>query len=150
MVCGTMDYRKGSHSIFDIKLHVVWITKYRKPVLTGEVGHQTRDIIRRVCEELEVQILAGNVRLDHIHLLLSIPPQLSVSKLMQRLKGVSSRRLLQNNQKLQKEFWGKHLWARGYFCVSSGNVTDDIIAEYIKNQDEVERRKKSDNFTVGF
>jgi putative transposase len=150
MVCGTMDYRKGSHSIFDIKLHVVWITKYRKPVLHGDVGQQTRDIIRRICEELDVQILAGNVRLDHIHLLLSIPPQLSVSKLMQRLKGVSSRKLLQQNAGLRQEFWGRHLWARGYFAVSSGNVTDDIIAEYIKNQDEVERRKKSDNFTVGF
>ena len=145
-----MSYRKGSHSLFDIKLHVVWITKYRKPVLRGTIGSQTRDIIRRVCESLEVDILAGNVRLDHVHVLLSIPPQLSVSKLMQRIKGVSSRKLLQNNQELRKEFWGRHLWARGYFAVSSGNVTDDVIAEYIKNQDEVERRQKSDNFLVGF
>lgn len=143
-------YRKGSHSLFDLKLHVVWITKYRKPVLSGEAGQRLRDIIRRICEELEVEILAGNVRLDHVHLLVSIPPKLSVSKLMQRLKGVSARRLLQSNKKLQKEFWGKHLWARGYFAVSSGNVTDDVIAEYIKNQDEIERRAKNDNFTVGF
>ena len=139
-------YRKGSHSLFDLKLHVVWITKYRKPVLSGEAGQRLRDIIRRICEELEVEILAGNVRLDHVHFLVSIPPKLSVSKLMQRLKGVSARRLLQSN----KKFWGKHLWARGYFAVSSGNVTDDVIAEYIKNQDEIERRAKNDNFTVGF
>ena len=143
-------YRKGSHSLFDLKLHVVWITKYRKPVLSGEAGQRLRDIIRRICEELEVEILAGNVRLDHVHLLVSIPPKLSVSKLMHRLKGVSARRLLQSNKKLQKEFWGKHLWARGYFAVSSGNVTDDVIAQYIKNQDEIERRAKNDNFTVGF
>ncbi len=143
-------YRKGSHSLFDLKVHVVWITKYRKPVLSGEVGQRLRDIIRRICEEQEVEILAGNVRLDHVHLLVSIPPKLSVSKLMQRLKGVSARRLLQSNKKLQKEFWGRHLWARGYFAVSSGNVTDDVIAEYIKNQDEIERRAKNDNFTVGF
>ena len=143
-------YRKGSHSLFDLKVHVVWITKYRKPVLSGEVGEGLRDIIRRICEEQEVHILAGNVRLDHVHLLVSIPPKLSVSKLMQRLKGVSSRRLLQSNKKLQKAFWGKHLWARGYFAVSSGNVTDEVIAEYIKNQDEIERRGKNDNFTVGF
>ena len=150
IVCGTMDYRKGSHSLFDIKLHVVWITKYRKPVLHGAAGQRLRDIVRRICEELDVEILAGNVRMDHVHLLLSILPQLSVSKLMQRLKGVSSRKLLQENQGLRKEFWGRHLWARGYFAVSSGNVTDDVIAEYIKNQDEIERRKKSDNFLVGF
>ena len=145
-----MGYRKGSHSLYDIKLHVVWITKYRKPVLQGKTGLKLRDILRRICEEQEVEILAGNVRLDHVHMLLSIPPQLSVSKLMQKLKGVSSRKLLQSDKDLQREFWGRHLWARGYFAVSSGNVTDDVIAEYIKNQDEIERRKKSDNFTVGF
>ena len=145
-----MDYRKGSHSLYDIKLHIVWITKYRKPVLHGAVGQRLRDILRRICEEHDVQILAGNVRLDHVHMLVSIPPKLSVSKLMQKLKGVSSRKLLQSDKRLQKEFWGKHLWARGYFAVSTGNVTDEIIAEYIKNQDEIERRKKSDNFSVGF
>ena len=149
MVC-VMSYRKGSHSLFDLKVHVVWITKYRKSILRGDVSTNLRDILRRVCEELEVEIQAGNVRLDHVHMLVSIPPQLSVSKLMQKLKGVSSRKLLQSDKQLQKEFWGKHLWARGYFSVSSGNVTDDVITEYIKNQDEVERRKKSDNFTVGF
>jgi putative transposase len=144
------NYRKNSHSLYDLKLHVVWITKYRKPVLTGQTGQVLREIIRRICEELDVQILAGNIRMDHVHLLLSFPPNLCVSKLVQKLKGVSSRKLLQSDKKLQKEYWGRHLWARGYFAVSTGNVTDDIIAEYIKNQDEVERRKKSDNFQVGF
>ena len=144
------NYRKNSHSLYDLKLHVVWITKYRKPILTGQTGQVVRDIIRRICEELDVQILAGNIRMDHVHLLLSFPPNLCVSKLVQKLKGVSSRKLLQSDKKLQKEYWGRHLWARGYFAVSTGNVTDDIIAEYIKNQDEVERRKKSDNFQVGF
>ncbi|MCP5088724.1 MAG: IS200/IS605 family transposase [Rhodobacteraceae bacterium] len=144
------EYRKGSHSLYDLKVHVVWITKYRKPVLSGEVGQRLRDIVRRICADLDVEILAGNVRMDHVHLLVSVPPNLSVSKLVQKLKGVSSRRLLQSNKQLQREFWGRHLWARGYFAVSSGNVTDDVIAAYIKNQDEVERRKKSDNFSVGF
>ena len=144
------NYRKNSHSLYDLKLHVVWIAKYRKPVLTGQTGQVLREIIRRICEELDVQILAGNIRMDHVHLLLSFPPNLCVSKLVQKLKGVSSRKLLQSDKKLQKEYWGRHLWARGYFAVSTGNVTDDIIAEYIKNQDEVERRKKSDNFQVGF
>jgi putative transposase len=109
-----------------------------------------RELIRRICAELEVDTLAGNVRGDHVHLLVSMPPQLSVSKLMQKVKGITSRKLLQESRRLQKEFCGKHLWARGYFAVSTGNVTDDIIAEYIKNQDELERRKSSDNFLVGF
>ena len=135
--------------MFDLKYHLVWITKYRKPILYGNEGQRVRDIIRKICSDLEVDILAGNVRLDHIHLLVSVPPQVSVSKLMQKLKGVSSRKLLQESQRFKKECWGRHLWARGYFAVSSGNVTDDIIAEYIKNQDAIERRK-DDNFSVGF
>ena len=142
-------YRKGSHCLFDLKYHLVWITKYRKPILYGNEGQRVRDIIRKICADLEVDILAGNVRLDHIHLLVSVPPQVSVSKLMQKLKGVSSRKLLQESSRFKKECWGRHLWARGYFAVSSGNVTDNIIAEYIKNQDEIERRK-DDNFSVGF
>jgi putative transposase len=144
------EYRKGSHCLFDIKVHLVWITKYRKPVLYGEESLRIRDLIRRICAELEVEILAGNIRRDHVHLLLSYPPQLSISKIVQRLKGVTSRKLLQESGRLRKEFWGHHLWARGYFAVSTGNVTDEVIAEYIKNQDEVERRKSSDNFIVGF
>ena len=85
-----------------------------------------------------------------MHLLLSYPPQLSISKIVQRLKGVTSRKLVRESGRLRKEFWGHHLWARGYFAVSTENVTDEVIAEYIKNQDEVERRKSSDNFIVGF
>lgn len=144
------EYRKGSHCLFDIKVHLVWITKYRKPVLYGQESLRIRELIRRICADVEVEILAGNVRRDHVHLLLSYPPQLSISKLVQKLKGVTSRKLLQESGRLRKEFWGHHLWARGYFAVSTGNVTDEVIAEYIKNQDEVERRKSSDNFIVGF
>ena len=143
-------YRKGSHSLFDLKVPVVWITKYRKPILHGEVGHRLRDIIRRVCEEQEIEILAGNLRLDHVHLLLSFRLNQSISRIVQKLKGLSSRRLLQSSKLLQKEYWGRHLWARGYFAVMTGNVTDQVIAEYIKNQDEIERRKRSDNFQVDF
>lgn len=144
------EYRKGSHCLFDLKYHLVWITKYRKPVLYGEEAQQVRDVIRKVCAELEVDILAGNIRRDHVHMLVSVPPQLCVSKLVQKLKGVTSRKLLMKSERFRKEFWSRHLWARGYFAVSTGNVTDEIIAEYIKNQDEIERRKSSDNFQVGF
>jgi len=143
------EYRRSSHCLFDLKVHLVWITKYRKPVLYGCEGKRLRDIIRQVCCDLEVEIVSGNVRQDHVHLLLSIPPQVCVSKLVQKLKGVSSRKLLQESERLRKTFWGHHLWARGYFAVSTGNVTEDIIAAYIQNQDEIERCR-TDNFQVGF
>ncbi|GAO99030.1 transposase IS200 like protein [Caedimonas varicaedens] len=143
------EYRRSSHCLFDLKVHLVWITKYRKPVLYGSEGTRLRDILRQVCTELEVEIVSGNIRRDHVHLLLSVPPQVCVSKLVQKLKGVSARKLLQESERFKKAFWGHHLWARGYFAVSTGHVTEDIIAEYIQNQDEVERLR-SDNFQVGF
>jgi len=141
------NYRKSAHCTYDIKYHIVWITKYRKPVITGRIAERTRELIRGTCQQNETEILAGHVSKDHIHLLVSAPPHLSVSKLVQYLKGYSSRKLQMEYKELNKQFWGKHLWARGYFVASSGNVTDEVIAEYIKNQD-ISENMRSDNFTI--
>ena len=100
-----------------------------------------------VCETNEVQIIAGHVGKDHIHLLVSVPPHISASKLVQYIKGSTSRKLQMEYKELNKQFWGQHLWARGYFVASSGNVTDEIIAQYIKDQD-LEEKTKTDNFTI--
>ena len=142
------NYRKSSHATYDLKYHIVWITKYRKLVLSGKVGERTRELIRQVCKTNEVEILAGHVGKDHIHLLVSVPPHLSVSKLVQYIKGHSSRKLLMEFKELQKQYWGNHLWARGYFAASTGNITDEIITQYIQNQ-EIEESQHSDNFSVG-
>ena len=142
------NYRKSAHSTYDIKYHIVWITKYRKPVITGKIAVRTRELIRSICQTNEVEILAGHVGKGHIHLLVSVPPHLSASKLVQYLKGTSSRKLQMEYKELNKQFWGQHLWARGYFVASSGNVTDEVIQEYILNQDMVEKMK-SDNFDIG-
>ena len=141
-------YRKGSHSIYDLKIHIVWITKYRKPVLFGDVAVRVRDLIREICKTLDVEILKGHVSKDHVHLFVSIPPQLSVSKMVGRLKGKTSRKLLAEYRKLAKQFWGRHLWARGYFAASSGNVTDEVIMQYIATQD-MQERARDDDFTIG-
>ena len=79
--------------------------------------------------------------------MVSMPPQLSVSKLVQYLKGKTSRKLLQEDQRLKKLFWGNHLWARGFFAASSGSITDEQIMEYIESQDE-DADKRGDDFTV--
>lgn len=142
------NYRKTAHSTYDIKFHIVWITKYRKPVIAGRVAERTRELIRGVCQKNETEILAGHVSKDHIHLLVSVPPHLSASKLVQYIKGYTSRKLQMEYKELNKQFWGQHLWARGYFVASSGNVTDEVIAEYIKNQD-IEESMKHDNFQIG-
>jgi putative transposase len=130
------DYRRGAHTVFEIHLHVVFTTKYRKPVLGGEVGMRMRELIRDICAQHEVKIMKGHVAKDHVHLFLSIPPQVTISRLLQWLKGKTAHHLLGEFAHLKKQFWGRHLWARGYFCCSSGNVTDEIIAEYIANQNE--------------
>ena len=131
-----MTYRKTSHAVYDLKYHVVWITKYRKPILRGEIGKRLRELIRQTCETLDVDIEKGHSAPDHIHLLVSVPPNVSVSDLMQRVKGRSSRKMLDEFGELRKQFWGQHLWARGYFAASSGNVTDEIIKQYIESQGE--------------
>jgi putative transposase len=137
-------YRKASHCVYDIKYHIVWITKYRKPILRKEIGTRTRELIRLICASLNIEIVKGHISRDHIHLLVSVPPYISVSKLVQRIKGVTSRKLLQENRGLNKAFWGRHLWGRGYFVASTGNVTEEIIAQYIENQKDTERDRDAD------
>ena len=129
-----MEYRHGAHTVFTIHLHLVWTTKYRKPIMTGEVGLRIRELIRQICREEEVEVMKGHVSKDHVHLFVSIPPQVTVSRLVQRLKGKTSNRLMAEFTHLRKLYWGRHVWARGYFCCSSGNITDEVIKEYIENQ----------------
>jgi len=129
------DYRRGAHTVFEIHLHIVWTTKYRRPALTGEVGLRVRDLIREICASHEVTIMKGHISRDHIHLFVSIPPQVTISRLMQWLKGKTAYKLLAEFPHLRKKFWGRHIWARGYFCCSSGNVTDEVIMQYIEQQD---------------
>ena len=143
-----MDYRKTSHAVYDLKYHLVWITKYRKPILRGEIAVRLRELIRQTCATLDVYIETGHIATDHLHLLVSVPPQVSVSDLMQRLKGRSSRLMLQEFGELRRQFWGKHLWARGYFAASSGNVTDEIIKQHIESQGETALGDDAD-FRVG-
>jgi putative transposase len=140
-------YRRSSHTVFDCKYHLVWTTKYHKPVLTGRIGTRVRDLIREICETNQVQIIRGHVSKDHIHLFISMPPQISVSKIAQLLKGKTARKILQEFPKLNKQFWGKHFWSRGYFCATSGAITDEMIMAYIENQDD-DLDKRGDNFTV--
>ncbi|HEY4313344.1 MAG TPA: IS200/IS605 family transposase [Pirellulales bacterium] len=141
-------YRTGSHSRFDLKYHFVWITKYRKPVLVDAVGIRLPELVREVCRSNEIEIIERSVSPDHVHVLLSCPPNLSPSKIMQYIKGKSSRKLLMEFRHLQKAFRGRHLWARGYSVASSGNVTDGVIQEYIRQQDGTEPDDGGGNFRI--
>jgi putative transposase len=127
-------YKSGSHTVWDCKYHLVWTTKYRYQVLGGDVGFRCRKLLREIAQSKEMVIHAGSINRDHVHLLISIPPYLSVSRAVQYLKGKSSHKLLTEYKHLRKRYWGQHLWARGYWVASSGNVTDEVWKEYIKSQ----------------
>ena len=127
-------YRLGAHTKTDLKVHLVWIPKYRKPVLVGDLAVRVRDIIRTIAAEHELEILSGKVARDHVHVFVSHRPTQRVSQVVQWFKGISSRVILQEFPRLKRQFWGRHFWARGYLAVSSGTITDEMIREYIDEQ----------------
>lgn len=114
---------------------MVWIPKYRKRVLTGEVATRTRDLLRQIAAENEIQIISGKIAPDHVHIFMSYPPHMDVSEIAQWLKGTSSRLLMEEFPHIKKKFWGNHLWARGYMAVSAGAITDEMVNEYINEQE---------------
>ena len=123
--------RRGSHSVYELHVHIVWSTKYRYSVLRGDVQLRCRDLIRQVCDSMDIRIMKGVVSKDHVHLHLSYPPKLSVSEIVKRLKGRSARLLLDEFSELKRRYWGQHLWGIGYGAWSSGNITDEIIQKYL-------------------
>ncbi len=128
-------YQIGSHTKTDLKVHIVWGPKYRKGVLTGQVAVRTRDVLRQIAMERELGIISGKVSKDHIHMFISYGATHNLSKIVQWLKGISSRILLSEFAHLRKAFWGRHLWTRGYLAISSGTITDEMIKQYIDEQE---------------
>ena len=129
-------YHRGSHTVTELKYHLVWKTKYSYPVLRGEMGLRLREVLRRVCAEQGMTIVQGNIRPNHVHLLVSAPAHLSPAKMAQYLKGKSSYRWQREFRELQKRYWGQHLWGCGYFCATVGAVTEEQVKRYIEEQDE--------------
>ena len=140
-----MGYRYGSHTVFKIQYHFVFVTKYRYQVLKGDVALKVRELIRQTCQAFEIEILKGVVSKDHVHILVSAPPSLAPSEIMRRIKGRSSTKLFETYPELRKRYWGRHFWARGYFCVTSGEVTEEMIKEYLEHHFEP---KIDDNFRM--
>ncbi len=127
-------YARGAHTVLELKYHYVWKTKYGYPVLTGDVGLRVRDLLRQICSEQEIKVVRGNVRSNHIHVLVSAPSHMSPAKIAQYLKGKSAYRLLREFPELKKRYWGSHLWSRGYFCCTVGAVTEEMVKRYIEDQ----------------
>lgn len=130
-------YRRGPHTVTELKYHFVWKTKYSYPVLQGEIGLRLRELLREICVEKGLTVIKGNIRPNHLHVLVSAPAYYSPAKLAQYLKGKSSYRLQREFRALQKRYWGQHLWGRGYFCATVGAVTEEQVKRYIESQDDV-------------
>jgi putative transposase len=140
-------YRKGSHTVYDLKVHLVWITTYRYNVLTKEVGLRIRELIRQVGDANGIEMLQGRVSNDHIPLYVSYPPSRSVSEMVPLLKGRSSRRIQEEFPPLGKRYWGKHFWGIGYAAFSSGDVTEEMLQAYLKHH-EHHPTHRNDDFLV--
>ncbi len=142
------DYNKSSHTIFYPRFHLVWITKYRYRVLQGNLRIRVREIIAQAAEELGIRIINGVVSADHIHIMVEIPPHISVSQFVKIAKGRSSRKIQQEFSEIRKTYWGCHFWGRGFFSSTSGNVTDDIINNYINNHSDAHKSNNVSNISL--
>jgi putative transposase len=125
--------RYATHSVYHLSVHLVWVTKYRYHVLSGDVQLRARELLRQICDANDVSILKGVVSRDHVHMHVSYPPRLAISEMVRKLKGRSGRKLLQEFPSLKKRYWGGHFWAIGYGAWSSGNITEEMINEYLEH-----------------
>ncbi len=132
--------RRGGHTISRLTANVVWTTKYRYHVLEGEIKQRCRAIIRQTCEAEDVRILKGVVSRDHVHIHIEYVPSKALSDIIKRLKGRSSRKLQMEFPELGKRYWGRHFWAIGYGAWSTGNITEEMVQEYLEHH-----RSKSNN-----
>ena len=139
-----MDNKSLSHTKWKCQYHIVFIPKYRKKVLYGQVRKDVREIITMLCKYKNIEIVSGAVCIDHVHLCVSIPPKMKVSDFMGYLKGKSTLMIYDRHPELGNK-WDKAFWARGYYVATIGNVTEDAIKKYIAEQSEESR--KEDNYS---
>jgi putative transposase len=140
-----MDYRTGSHTKYKLEYHFVWVTKYRYRVLEGDLALRLRELVRQTCAMFEIEILRGVVSKDHVHILVSAPPTMSPSEIMRRIKGRTSAKLFEEFPHIKKRYWGRHFWARGYFCATAGELTKEMIEDYLSHHFEA---KENPNFEI--
>jgi putative transposase len=126
--------RHGSHTVSHLPAHIVWVAKYRYKVLQGDIQRRCRELLIQVCDAEDVKILKGVVSKDHVHMHREYAPSKSISDIVKRLKGRSSRILQMEYPELKKQYWGKHFWAIGYGVWSTGNITDEMAQEYLDHR----------------
>lgn len=130
------DIRHGRHCVFMMHVHLVFVTKYRNFVFSSRVLDLLESTFRVVCEKFEAELVEFEGEGDHVHLLVNYPPKVQISKLVNSLKGVSSRKVRSEDFKeVRKKLWGGSLWSPSYFAGSCGGASLDVIKKYIQSQD---------------
>ena len=128
-------YYHGAHTTHRNMYHLVWLPKYRKKILQGKIKARLEEYLRECAGVNDWEIQQLNIQLDHVHLMIQIPPSISISKAVQKLKGAASRVLREElPQEVKKMLWGDSFWAEGYFCETVGQCSEETIRNYIKNQ----------------
>ena len=131
--------RSLSHSRWECKYHVVFIPKYRRKALFGQIRREIGDVFKRLAQQRESQIEEGHVMEDHVHMMISIPPKYAVSQVIGYIKGKSAIHIARAYSGRKRNFVGQHFWARGYF-VSTVGRDEEVIREYIRHQEAHDRR----------
>jgi len=127
------EQRIGNHTVSWLTAHIVWVTKYRYKVLEGDIQRRCRDLVKQICDAEDIKIRKGVVSKDHVHIHIEYRPSLNISDIVKRLKGRTSRRLQEEYPALSKRYWGRHFWAIGYGAWSTGNITDEMVQEYLEH-----------------
>ena len=133
------DIQSLRHTVWECKYHVVWIPKYRRKTLYGELRRYLGEVIRELAQQKESRVEEGHLRPDHVHMLISIPPKYAVSQVVGYIKGKSAIHIARNHLGRRSNFRGQHFWARGYW-VSTVGKDEEAIREYIRKQDREDRR----------
>ena len=135
-------FHKLSHVLWHCQYHLVWVPKYRYRVLHDDVGQEVNNCINMFSSQKGCEIVELNVQIDHIHMIIFVPPKVSISDMMGTLKGRTAIRIFKNFPKLkEKPYWGNHFWAPGY-CVDTVGLDAEMIRKYVKYQEERERREE--------
>ena len=134
------EWQSLAHVKWECKYHVVIVPKYRRKVLFGHVRKRLGNIFRQLCRQKEIELVEGHVLLDHVHMVLSIPPKLSVAMAVGYLKGKSAIQIHREALNVKQGFTGKHFWSRGY-CVSTVGLDEQMIRAYVKNQEDLDRQE---------
>ncbi len=127
------EQRRSGHTVSILTAHIVWVTKYRYPVLKGDIQKRCRDLVKQICDVEDIRILKGVISKDHVHIHIEYRPFQNNSDIVKRLKGRTSRRLQEEYPELGKKYWGRYFWAIGYGVWSTGNITDEKVQKYLEH-----------------